>query len=120
MPFQGANVGAGEAAFHAAAYKGISASGNVKTSASGVLHALDLHNLDATVAFLQVFDATSNAAVTLGTTVPNLSIAVPASGEKTEPDLEYGFNNGLVFAVTTTDGGLTAPATGLTVNATFS
>lgn len=117
------NVGSGDAAYHNAALKGLGATGNVKGS-SGVLHAAELHNLDAADAYLQVFDAVSNASVTLGVTVPNFSIHVGSSAtaqaDKTEPDLEYGFNLGLVVAVTTTDGGSSSPATGLTVDLTYS
>lgn len=112
-------VGDGSLAYRADPLKGLVAAGDVKTG-GGVLHALELSNLDAAVAWLQIFDATDHTAVTLGTTVPKLSLHVAASADKGPHDLDFGFNSGLVFAVTTTDGGAVLPSTGLAVDATYS
>lgn len=109
---------AGAAPFRAPAYKGLSATGNVKTGA-GVLHTIELSNLDAAVAWLQIFDAADSTQIVLGTTVPKLSLHVAASADADSADLNMGFNLGLVFAVTTTDGGAISPATGLAVDATY-
>lgn len=113
--------GSGFQAFDSAgaAVKGLGAGGDVKTSSRGVLHALDMSNLDAAVCYLQVFDAADHTAVTLGTTAPALVFHVPASGDKTPGILDFGFNNGLVVATTTTATGSTPPSTGLVVNITY-
>jgi len=110
-------TGAGSLPYRNAALKGLVAGGNV-ASGNGVLRTLEILNLDAAVGWLQVFDAASNASVTLGTTVPVLSFEVAASAQRHIDDIGYGYNLGLVFAVTTTDGGSTAATTGLDISAT--
>lgn len=109
---------AGAAAFLANAYKGLAAAGDVKTG-SGVLHTLELSNLDASAAWLQIFDAVDHNSVVLGVTVPKLSIHLGASLDADSADLNFGFNLGLVFAVTTTALGAVSPVTGITVDATY-
>lgn len=72
-------------------------------------------NPNAVTAFVQVFDTTGT--VTLGTTVPDNSFGVPATGAANQLDGSgITFTNGLKFACTTTEDGSTANASGLTVN----
>lgn len=80
---------------------------------------LELSNLDAAIAWVQIFDAADQTAVVLGSTVPKLSLRVAASADADTDDVELGFNSGCVFAVTTTDGGAVSPVTGVTINATY-
>jgi len=75
------------------------------------LSGIQLLNGNAAIVFLQLFDAAAVANVTLGTTVPNKVIKCEASVEKDVLFVKAPrFNNGLVYAVTTTAGGSTAPA----------
>lgn len=109
---------AGAAPYFSAALKGLVAAGDVKTG-SGVLHTLELSNLDASAAWLQIFDAADHTSVVLGVTVPKLAIHLGASLDADSADLNFGFNLGLVFAVTTTALGAVSPVTGLAVDATY-
>lgn len=111
-------TGAGNLAYRDTALKGLVAGGDVVTG-NGVLHSIEALNLDAAVGWLQVFDAADHTHVTLGTTVPNLSFEWAASADRHIDDLDYGFNLGLVFAVTTTDGGSTGATTGFDISATY-
>lgn len=84
---------------------------NVKASA-GQLGGYIIYNPNATVAYVQVFDA--NAAVTLGTTRPNVVIPIPpTSGANIEIGKGIAFATGIRVAATTTASGSTAPGTGL-------
>jgi len=71
-----------------------------------LLGSFSLHNTTAADAFLQLFDAASAGAVTVGTTVADYVIPVGASGIENEPlSVPLYFKNGLVIASTTaTDG----------------
>jgi hypothetical protein len=79
-----------------------------------------IYNLDATVTYLHLYSGLA-ANVTVGTTTPDLSLAVPASGW-----LELGggggvseifsFPAGLVVAATTALAGTGAPTNGLLAN----
>ena len=111
-------TGQGHLAFRAAALKGLGSGGDVATG-NGVLHSLEALNLDAAVAWLQVFDAADHTYVTLGTTVPALSFEWGSSAQRHLDDIGYGFNLGLVFAVVTADGGSSSPSTGLDISATY-
>ena len=82
----------------------------------GYLDYFEVHNPNIVQVFLQVFDALI-ANVTLGTTPPTLSFLVPpgdgnANGGRSEifPN-PPNFRNGIVYAVTTTSTGSTAPTT---------
>jgi len=54
----------------------------------------------AAITYLHLYDAASAAAVTPGTTTPDLTIALPASGFQ-NPRIDQQFNLGLVIATTT-------------------
>jgi len=87
-------------------------------AASGSLFGLNVSNLNASVEYIQVFDA---ASVTVGTTAPIQSFAIPASGSLNLSFGEYGiaFSNAIQVAATTTATGAVAPGTGLVVNAQY-
>lgn len=86
-------------------------------SGQGTITGLIVNNPNASEAFLQIFDAASTGAVTLGTTVCDEPIKIPASGSITlwGTEVKTYFDNGLVIAATTTEGGSTAPASALSV-----
>jgi hypothetical protein len=73
-----------------------------------------IYNPNATVAYVQVFDAATATTITLGTTVPDMIFAIPATSAA-NIELTNGVNmtNGIKLACTTTATGLTAPGTGL-------
>jgi len=87
----------------------------VKTS-SGKLHKFYIYNTTASVVFLQIFDLATGS-VTLGTTPPKQSYAIPASGIF-EDFFQYSdlFSTAITIAITTTVNGAVAPATGAVVN----
>lgn len=73
-----------------------------------------VYNPNASVAYVQIFDAASTGAVTLGTTVADGRITVPAaSAANMEVTNGVHMANGIVIACTTTATGSTAPGTGL-------
>lgn len=71
---------------------------------------LQIENRDSAKNYLQIFDAASAGAVTLGTTAPNLSLHVP-TGESKEFYLNAKLVAGLVVAATTEYSNSTAPST---------
>jgi hypothetical protein len=84
-------------------------------------HQITLYDLgnasNAAVSFLQVFDAASTGAVTLGTTAPTLSFEMPANmGRIIALNPGQPFVNGVVIVCTTTRTGSTAPASTCPVN----
>ncbi len=87
---------------------------------AGVLTGWYVYNPNAVVAFLQFFDVAAGTSVTLATTVPDLSFGVPTVAAANLLDgAGIPFANGIKFACTTTEDGLTANASGLTVNLFF-
>lgn len=87
----------------------------------GYLDFFEVQNPNTAQVFLQLFDALV-ASVSLGTTTPTLSLAVPAGtgvddGMRSEifPN-PPNFRTGIVYAVTTTATGSTAPTTACKVN----
>jgi hypothetical protein len=73
-----------------------------------------VYNPNATVSYVQVFDVANATTVTLGTTVPDMIFAIPASSAA-NLEVSNGVNMalGIKLACTTTATGSTAPATGL-------
>lgn len=69
-------------------------------------------NTNASVAFVQVFDAATATVITLGTTPPKMSLPVQSSGI-TGLVLGTSFLNGIKVAATTTATGNTATGTAL-------
>ncbi len=76
-----------------------------------------IYNPNTAVAYVQIFDAATATTITLGTTAPDMILGIPAGGgANVEFSNGIAFANGIKLACTTTETGLTAPATGLTVN----
>lgn len=89
----------------------------VKTN-SGHIFAISLKNLDATDAYIQMFDLATTS-VTLGTTAPKLSFWVPASGAydlSLTNDSKIDFKVAITIASSTAATGSTAPTTGIVTN----
>jgi len=87
----------------------------VVKASPATLFGWEIHNPAAAITYIQIFNKLT-AAVTVGTTVPDLVLSVPATGviSGTLP-VGIDFSVGLVIAATTTAGGLTAPATAAVV-----
>jgi hypothetical protein len=86
-------------------------------SEPGTLGGWSFGNPHATdLAYVHLYDTAD--AVVVGTTVPTLSLIVPASGGNNHPISNYGipFHNGLKIAASTTAAGSSAPTTALTTN----
>lgn len=88
---------------------------------AGNLFSVNLINVNATPVYVKFYDALI-ASVTVGTTIPILTLAIPA-GDGTTPGIVVGelvkyFATGLVIAAVTelADSGTTAPATAIHVN----
>ena len=90
----------------------------VVAGAHSLMQGGDIHNKGAADCYLQIFDAATAGAVTLGTTVPLRHFWSPANGAWTiETSVEgIKFANGIVIAATTTETGSTACAAGQAVN----
>lgn len=78
------------------------------------IHFLEIQNPNNAAAYLQLFDTTGS--VTVGTTVPDLSIYIAPNGGAgsgqtvVEPAYGFQFKNGVKYAMTTTVGGSTGPS----------
>ena len=98
---------------------------NIKAS-GGRLHAVEISNANVVSEFLQLFDALA-ADVTLGTTTPKLSLAIPKGASATDVgimDKAWGeegveFQTAISAAVTTTNTGSTGPTTAVDANFFF-
>jgi len=91
----------------------------VRTSVNCELLGLSILNTQAAAIFVQLFDAATAGAVTLGTTVPLLEFNVAASVPANPPFPPGGvrFRTGCQIASTTTEGGAAASAAGVFVYA---
>jgi hypothetical protein len=87
-------------------------------AAAGQVGLVQVWNPNTTVIYVQLFDAASLGAVTLGTTVPKLSvpIAPTANGGFAMSNPGIYFGTGIVMAVTTTATGSAAPTTAVDLN----
>lgn len=100
----------------------ITATTELLTAIPTKIYYLGINNLSNAMAYLQLFDAAATASVTLGTTAPTLSIAVhqDASGNNGNKDLIFNnplnFKYGVVYAITTTATGSTAPSAACQTN----
>lgn len=98
----------------------VGAKATTVTSAPAGLNGWYLFNSNAATVYLQIFDAKSAAEVILGTTVPVLSLGIPAgSGANVLVDCIRDFLKGIVIACTTTRAGNAAPANTLDFNLFF-
>jgi hypothetical protein len=95
---------------------GLSTSIKTVRAGNGVLSFLSCYNPNATVSYVQFFDTIGTVA--LGTTVPKLSIGIPATQHVSVP-VGAAFLVGIKAAATTTATGNTAPGTPLDCNFTF-
>jgi hypothetical protein len=86
---------------------------SIKGSA-GVLFGLTMINVSGSTRWVQFFDAATVGAVTLGTTLPDLEFQILANSQILPyiPDYGIPFGNGIIMAVTTTEGGLTVGTAG--------
>ena len=83
-------------------------------ASAGELHNIVAYNPNATIAWVQIFDV-ATAGITVGTTVPKLSIPVPALGS-ISVDTPTPFGTAISYACTTTATGAVDPTVGLTLN----
>lgn len=91
---------------------------SVKSSA-GFLTGYFVYNPDTVVNYVQIFDVSGT--VTLGTTPPKWSIAIPpGSGANLSFDSPLSFSNAIKVAATTTVTGSTAPGSALNANFAYS
>jgi hypothetical protein len=96
------------------------ATSQVIKASAGVLYGYYAYNPEAAVTFVHFYN-TASASVTVGTTNPLFTIAIPA-GSAANLALPYGItfsNAGWSCAATTTAGGNTAPATGVSLVAWY-
>lgn len=91
------------------------------------LHTVEVENPNTSIVYIQLFDAASAGAVTVGTTTPNITKMVPPGDGSTNGVrlLDWGqnpprFNSGIVYAVTTTRSGSGNPTTACPLNFTHS
>jgi hypothetical protein len=88
-------------------------------ASAGKLYALNIYNPNTSIVYLQMWDL-ATASVTLGTTTPKKTFAIPAGGWlDTQWVIPIGFATAISHAATTTATGLTAPTTGLLINAEY-
>jgi hypothetical protein len=84
-------------------------------ASAGFLAGLDIYNANGTNMFLQLFD--SATAPTVGTTVPNYVLFIPAmGGYAKDATMMLTFSNKIYYACTTTATGSGAPSTALTAS----
>lgn len=96
------------------------ATSQVIKASAGVLYGYYAYNPEAAVTFVHFYN-TASASVTVGTTNPLFTIAIPA-GSAANLALPYGItfsNAGWACAATTTAAGNTAPATGVSLVAWY-
>ena len=79
--------------------------------------ALNILNPAVAITFIQMFDASAVGDVTIGTTVPDMALAVAIGGVLDWSGIDRMFGKGLVISATTTATGLTAPSAANVVNA---
>ncbi len=100
------------------------------SAAARALHGVAFANTNASDVWVQVFDAFQISDITLGTTVPMMSIRVPGNGSGQAANAAFWeekwlglsaitLTTGLVMAVTTTATGALAPAVALQATVYF-
>ena len=96
---------------------------SVKNSAPASLGLVYCYNENSsgTPAYIQIFDVATAAGVTLGTTVPKLSLGIPGAQSSGVGPSAVGvsFFNGIQVAVTTTPTGSSAPSSPMDCNVTY-
>jgi hypothetical protein len=98
---------------------GLSITVKVVKASAGNLDGYYIYNPNASVAYVQIFNASSAGSVTLGTTVPVLSLGIPSLGAANISTLGIAFSTGIAVASTTTATGSTANGTAVDANFWF-
>lgn len=94
----------------------IGATKTVIKSVASQLYGYDLYNPNTSVAYVQFFNVATGS-VTLGTTVPDVSIAIPpGAGRNVWLDGGVAFGTAMTIAVTTTRTGSTGPSSTVDYN----
>ena len=90
----------------------------VAQATPGTLVYWNISNPNSSLVYVQFFDAAATGGITLGSTAPKLSIAVPPTNGVTDGVSVPGiaFQKGVVIAVTTTANGASAPGTVSNIN----
>lgn len=83
-------------------------------SSAAVLTSYYCYNPNSSAAYVQIFDISGT--VTLGTSTPKWSIAIPATSGANLAGLSLNFANAIKVAATTTATGSSAPSTALDCN----
>ena len=84
-----------------------------------LVYGWNIHNPNGSAAYVQLFNKLA-ADVTVGTTVNDYSILVPANGNAyADRNRPLEFDTGCVVACTTTEAGNTDPTTGLVVHVDY-
>ena len=93
---------------------------NVVGTAPASFLQYNLSNPNSSQVWVQFFDAASPSAVSVGTTAPTLSMAIPpfgvTDGSVASP---YVFQYGIIIAATTTQTGSAAPSSAVQVQITY-
>lgn len=119
-PSASATVGAGLSHFRNAAVSNTAVA--IKASA-GKLHGYNLYNPNASLVYVHFYNVAA-ASVTVGTTTPIRSVALPSTANGTiaverEFSLGIAFSTAISVACSTTATGGTAPGTAVVVNAEY-
>lgn len=81
-----------------------------------LVYGWNIHNPNGAVMYVQMFNKAAGD-VTVGTTVNDYSVLVPANGNAyADRNTPINFDTGFVVACTTTEDGSTDPTTGLVVH----
>ena len=82
---------------------GLTSTVTLVTGSGGVLGTVYCYNANGSVAYLQIFDVATAAGVTVGTTVPKLSLGIPSALASGTGPTSVGieFVNGIQVASTT-------------------
>lgn len=93
----------------------VGAKAAVKAAAT-ILYSITITNAQAAVAFIQLFNV-ALAGVTLGTTVPDFEVSIPANSSLTLSWMDRGlnFSTALTVGSTTTEKGATGSAAGVQI-----
>lgn len=84
------------------------------TGSAGILDTYFCHNPNTATAYIQIFDISGS--VTLGSSTPKWSIAIPAGGSGNLAQMALNFANAIKVAATQTATGSSAPTTALDCN----
>ena len=93
---------------------GVTATLVAAVPSSAVLTGYNISNPNSATIYVQFFNASTTSGITLGTTAPFFSLAVPPFGVTDGPTTApVSFSAGIVIAATTTPAGASAPTTAI-------